>query len=78
MAVWALEGLPWRPLPDGALARRAEVMAAFAKLRRDGLPLLNAGVVGMGSALREQLRSVDLYAMLHAICPDKFWNAAPF
>ena len=125
---WNFEGLAWRPLPEGAFARRAEVMAAFADLRGDSsLPLLNGGVVGMGQALRGRLTTDDLYAMaarlmaqtaatsvdelalyfvaasrglplhqlglgfnhpvvapgardaavIHAIGPDKFWNAAP-
>jgi lipopolysaccharide biosynthesis glycosyltransferase len=126
--IWGFEGLAWRSLPQGAFARRAGVMDAFADLRGDGtLPLLNGGVVGMGQALRGVLASDDLYAMaaqvlakagahsvdelalyftaasrglpfqpldmrfnhpvvapggrdavvLHAIGPDKFWNAAP-
>jgi hypothetical protein len=61
--IWAFDALAWRPLPDGAFARRAAVMAAFADMRRDGVPLLNGGVVGMGPALRGRLCSADLYAM---------------
>lgn len=61
---WDFEGLAWRPLPDGAFARRAEVMAAFADMRGDGsLPLLNGGIVGMGAALRGRISTDDLYAM---------------
>lgn len=124
---WAFEALAWRPLPEGAFARRAEAMTAFAGLRRDGYPLLNGGVVGMGQGLRNHIEAPDLYAMaarimaqvgahgldelalffaacerglplhlldqrfnhpvvapggrtaalVHAIGPDKFWNAAP-
>jgi hypothetical protein len=125
--VWDFGALAWRPLTDGAFARRAAVMTAFADLRRDGVPLLNGGVVGMGPELRGRLCSADLYAMaarivsavgphtvdelalyfaacaqglavtaldqrfnhpvvardgrdavmVHAVGPDKFWNAAP-
>jgi lipopolysaccharide biosynthesis glycosyltransferase len=125
-AVWDFEVLAWRPLPQGAFARRAEVMAAFADLRGDGrLPLLNGGVVGMARGV--PISSSDLYALaatlmaqtkttsvdelalyflaasrgvqvhlldqrfnhpvvapdgraavvVHAIGPDKFWNATP-
>jgi hypothetical protein len=126
-AVWQFDTLAWRPLPDGAFARRAKPMAAFATLQRAGYPLLNGGVIGMGQGLRGRLSAPDLYAMaariiaqvgphsvdelafyftaagqdlplhrlalglnhpvtapggrdatiLHAIGPDKFWNAAP-
>lgn len=61
--VWGFEGLAWRPLPEGAFARRAAVMAAFPEVRRDGYPLLNGGVVGMGQALRGRVGVADLYAM---------------
>ena len=61
--VWGFEGLAWRPLPEGAFARRAEVMDGFANLRRDGYPLLNGGVIGMGQALRGRLATADLYEM---------------
>jgi hypothetical protein len=62
--LWGFHGLAWRPLPEGAFARRAKVMAAFGDLRGDGsVPLLNGGVVGMGPALRGQISSADLYAM---------------
>lgn len=125
-AAWNFDTLAWRPLPQGAFARRAEVMAAFANMRGDGaLPLPNGGVVGMGRGL--PISTADLYAMaaqlvarskaasvdelalyflaaargvpvhlfdmrlnhpvvapggrdaliVHAIGPDKFWNAAP-
>jgi hypothetical protein len=124
--LWSFDVLAWRPLPQGAFARRAAVMAAFADLRGDAaLPLLNGGVVGMGRGL--PISTADLYAMaarliadsnaasvdelalyflaasrgvavtlldmrfnhpvvapggrdallVHAIGPDKFWNAAP-
>jgi hypothetical protein len=124
--LWAFEVLAWRPLPPGAFARRAEVMAAFDDLCGDGrLPLLNGGVLGMAQGV--PIASADLYAMaarlmttssatsvdelalyflaasrgvpvhlldmrfnhpvvapgardavmVHAIGPDKFWNAAP-
>jgi hypothetical protein len=124
--LWAFDALAWRPLPDGAFARREKAMAALAALRRDGVPLLNGGVIGMGQGLRGVAKG-DLYAMaariiaavgphsvdelalyflacarglplhqlpqrfnhpvvapggrdavlVHAIGPDKFWNAAP-
>ncbi|MGO4906830.1 glycosyltransferase [Pseudorhodobacter sp. W20_MBD10_FR17] len=124
--VWNFDVLAWRPLPQGAFARRAEVMESFADMRGDGrLPLLNGGVLGMGRGVK--ISTVDLYAMaarlimqtsttsvdelavyflaasrgvpvhlldqrfnhpvvaagaraalvVHAIGPDKFWNAAP-
>lgn len=124
--VWGFDVLAWRPLPQGAFARRAEVMDAFADMRGDGhLPLLNGGVVGMARGVG--ITTKDLYAMaarliaqtktasvdelalyflaasrnvpvhlldqrfnhpviaagvrdavvVHAIGPDKFWNAAP-
>ncbi len=127
-AVWAFEGLAWRPLPDGAFGRRAEVMETFADMRVDAsVTLLNGGVVGMGQALRGVICADDIYAVagqliaqtdamsvdelalyflaasrglplynldlrfnhpvvapggraaaiVHAIGPDKFWNAAP-
>lgn len=60
--VWAFDRLAWRPLPQGAFARRAEVMAGFADMRGDGsLPLLNGGVVGMGRGV--PFSTADLYAM---------------
>lgn len=63
-AVWAFQGLAWRPLHDGAFARRADVMANFADLCGDRtLPLLNGGVVGMGPALRGMVAVADLYAI---------------
>ncbi|MDN5787997.1 glycosyltransferase [Pseudorhodobacter sp.] len=62
--MWGFDGLAWRPLPDGAFARRAKVMSAFAALRGDGsMPLPNGGAVGMGQALRGRLAKDDLYAM---------------
>ena len=62
--IWRFDGLAWRPLPEGAFARRAEVMAHFAALRLDpSVPLLNGGAVGMGQALRGVLAKDDLYAM---------------
>jgi lipopolysaccharide biosynthesis glycosyltransferase len=124
--IWNFDRLAWRPLPDGAFARRAKVMEEFADLRGDGsLPLLNGGVIGM--ARGGLISTADLYAMaarlisqtnttsvdelalyflaasngvavhlldlrfnhpvvasgardaviVHAIGPDKFWNASP-
>ncbi|WP_158623227.1 glycosyltransferase [Pseudorhodobacter sp. E13] len=62
--IWAFDALAWRPLPEGAFARRAEVMERFADLRGDGsYPLLNGGVLGMGPGVRGQLSTDDLYAM---------------
>lgn len=62
--IWAFETLAWRPLHQGAFARRAAVMAEFADVCGDGtLPLLNGGVVGMGQGLRGQVSPADLYAM---------------
>ncbi len=62
--VWEFDALAWRPLPEGAFARRAEVMAAFADLRGDGsYPLLNGGVVGMGPGVLGVVSTADLYAM---------------
>ena len=61
--VWEFEGLAWRPLPEGAFARRAAVMESFSGHRQEGYPLLNGGVVGMGQALRGRVGAADLYAM---------------
>lgn len=62
-AAWDFNGFAWRPLPNGAFGRRTEVMSAFADMRRDGVPLLNGGVVGMGQGLRGRVTPADLYAM---------------
>ncbi len=63
-AVWAFETLAWRPLHQGAFARRAGVMADFADICGDGtLPLLNGGVIGMGQGLRGRVSPSDLYTM---------------
>jgi len=62
--IWAFDALAWRPLHQGAFARRAAVMAELSDVCGDGtLPLLNGGVIGMGQALRGHVSPADLYAM---------------
>lgn len=125
--VWSFGPLAWRPLPDGAAGRRADVFRALPDLVPAGqVPLPNGGVVGMARGLppgagadlwalarrlvcETRAVSVDelaLYlfaatrgvgvtrlpwalnhpadragvreaAVVHAIGPHKFWNAAP-
>jgi hypothetical protein len=126
--LWDAGPLAWRPLPDGALGRRAAVLDALAPVPRPaGVPLPNGGVVVAGAGLRAmglgaaalwaqaarlilhtKAGSVDELAfylmacqhgvpvtaldtglnhpadqpgatrapIVHAIGPDKFWNAA--
>jgi hypothetical protein len=64
--IWEFDELTWRPLPEGAFKRRAEVLEVFAPMRKDPTtPLLNGGVVGMARRLRDVhgLQSGDLYAL---------------
>lgn len=65
-ALWKVPVIGWRPLPDGAKARRA----AFSQAMQDLVvapqtPFLNGGVIAMGRALRDLhgLSSDRLYAM---------------
>ncbi|MDP2086579.1 MAG: glycosyltransferase [Gemmobacter sp.] len=125
--LWQAGPLAWRALPQGALDRRRDVLAALGH-PAGGVPLPNAGVVVARAALRTKgLRTADLYALaarllaqtparsvdelalwlaasaggltvqplpqdlnhpadqpgshsariVHAIGPDKFWNAPP-
>jgi hypothetical protein len=125
--VWDFGALAWRPLPDGAMERRADVFRALPDLAPvHQVPLPNGGVVGLsrdvppgtGPALWAMARrlvldtravtldELALYlfaatrgvavtrlpmalnhpvdragvrdaAVVHAIGPHKFWNAAP-
>lgn len=129
-ALWEVPVIGWRPLPEGARARRADFSEALQDLiLAPQTPFLNGGVVAMGRALRDRYRltSDHFYALaveilrrtearavdeltvylaaahhrlpvqelalgynhpvtleggaqaqiLHAIGPDKFWNATP-
>lgn len=127
-ALWDFDCLAWRPLAEGAFARRAEVMEQFADMCRDTTTTLpNGGVIGMAKPLAGLITPADLYAVaaklitqtkavsldelalyllaaarsvplrnldlrfnhpviaagadqaviIHAIGPDKFWNATP-
>jgi len=62
--VWAFECLTWRPLPPGAFARRAAVLATFSDLRRDpATPLPNGGLVGVARSFLAHATSDDLFAL---------------
>ena len=60
--LWGFGPLAWRPLPEGAFARRDRVLAALSHLRRDpAVPLLNGGVIGVARGFAAT--SADLFAM---------------
>ncbi|MFN3824511.1 MAG: glycosyltransferase [Pseudorhodobacter sp.] len=66
--VWSFDCLTWRPLPQGAFARRARVLAAFDDLpRAASVPLLNGGLVGVGQRFRDHATSADLFALARRI-----------
>lgn len=62
-ALWQVPGpLAWRPLPEGALGRRSEVLTAMApEIVHPGVPLANGGVVVAGAGLRA--RGIDAAAL---------------
>lgn len=67
---WEFDALGWRVLGSGAFGRREADLAAFGDLPRDPeVPLLNAGVVGIGRAFRDRhgLGAADLWAMARLV-----------
>ena len=67
-AVWDFDCLTWRPLPPGAFARRARVLAAFDDLPlAASVPLLNGGLVGVGQGFRDHATSADLFALARRV-----------
>lgn len=66
--IWDFDCLTWRPLPQGAFARRDKILAEFDDLpRAASVPLLNAGVVGMGQEFRRYAASKDLFALARRV-----------
>ena len=67
-AVWEFDCLTWRPLPQGAFARREKILAEFGDLpRTEAVPLLNAGLVGVGQGFRQYATSADLFALARRV-----------
>jgi len=66
--VWTFDCLTWRPLSQGASARRARVLAEFDDLpSTPGLSLLNGGLVGVGRRFRDHANSADLFALARRV-----------
>ncbi|PTE16599.1 glycosyltransferase [Pseudogemmobacter blasticus] len=59
--LWDFDCLAWRPLPEGAFARREKVLSVFRHLDLDpAVPLLNGGVIGVSRRFLDRGGSVGL------------------
>jgi hypothetical protein len=73
--LWDFECLAWRPLPQGAFARRARVLALFADQGLDpAVPLLNGGVIGVARGFADR---GGTRAGVHAIARRLIAEAPP-
>ncbi|MBL4915743.1 glycosyltransferase [Szabonella alba] len=67
-AVWDFDCLTWRPLPNGAMERRARILAEFGDLPRAAdVPLLNGGLVGVARGFLDHAGSDDLFALARRV-----------